>query len=218
MRAISTAMLALFISAQAWAQAPSSIAGEYIEARSGHVYTCGCLYSGEQVTAGREAILAWSFRAGEFRGTPLAGVKVAAVVVGEGHLGMEATPRRSILYLDSFSSTAQREAALELLRHHYGEVLGPIITVRSAPIAFHQEGEQLTVGIGETLSLVARRARIPEDAHPGSQVWYGPFIPMRDAALSTTLYYKYWSQDFHRKWWQREAGITGYMGSFTLAP
>jgi len=37
-------------------QAPA-ISGDYVEARSNEVYTCGCLYSGQMTTAGREAIL-----------------------------------------------------------------------------------------------------------------------------------------------------------------
>lgn len=216
MKAIGMAMFGLLIGANAFAQAPSAIAGEYIEARSGYVYTCGCLYSGEQVTTGGEAILAWSFRQGEFRGTPLAGVTAVAVVVGEGHLGIEGTPRKSILYLDSSGSNAQRQAALELLRSQYGKALGAILAVHTAPVAFQSDGDNRRVSVGDTVSIVARRARLPEDAHPGSSAWYGPFVPMTDSALSTTLYHKYGGQDFNRQWWGWEPGITGYMGSFVL--
>ena len=62
MKAVGVVMFLLLIGSSVFGQAPSPIGGQYIEARSGHVYTCGCLYSGEQVTGGREAILAFERR------------------------------------------------------------------------------------------------------------------------------------------------------------
>ena len=62
MRLVYVLGLGLLVSVRISGQPNSIIAGEYVEARSGEVYTCGCLYSSEQVTAGREAILACDIR------------------------------------------------------------------------------------------------------------------------------------------------------------
>lgn len=105
MRYLATAFLILIFATDAHGQAPA-VAGEYVEARSGHVYTCGCLYSGESVTGGKEAILVWRILRGDYQGTALAGIRVAAVVVGESNLAA-ADARRSVLYLDGTTSAGQ---------------------------------------------------------------------------------------------------------------
>ncbi len=217
MKALGIIMVALLLGTYAFAAEPSTpIVGQYLEARSGHVHTCGCLYSGEQVTEGKEAILAWAFKGGEYGGTSLAGFNVVAVIVGEGHLGVESTRRSSALYVDSAGTEAQRQAAIELLHEQYGKALGTIIAVHQAPVVFEWNSDRLVVSLGGAGSVVGRKARLPEDAHPGSRTWYEPFIPMTDASLSTTLQYIYQGGDFSRQWDETEAGITGYMGSFAL--
>ncbi len=198
------------------AEIPSAITGDYVEARSNHVYTCACLCNGEQETSGREAILAWDVTTGSRRGTSLAGVKIVAVVVSNRNLGMEATPRRSVLYLDGISSAAQREAAVALVAQEYGKAVGEIVTVHAAPIAFRRQGETLHLTAGDIVRLEIRPARLPEDAHPGSQVWYHPFVPVSDEVLGTTLYYQYSGKDLAQQWKVYEPGITGYLGRFTL--
>ena len=210
--------IALLLTVCASAQSPSPIVGEYLEARSGHVHTCGCLYSGEQVTGGREAILAWAFRGGDIGGTPLAGIKAAAVLAGDGHLGIEGMPRKSVIYVDSGNSTTQRDAAVRLLRRNYGRVLGTVVAVHEAPISFQGEGDSIQMSVGGDATVINRKALLPEDAHRGSFRWYEPFIPMTESTLATTLIYDYRGSDFDRRWWDGEPGITGYIGRFTIAP
>ena len=195
---------------------PSAIVGDYVEARSNHVYTCGCLYSGEQVTSGREAILAWDIQEGSYRGTSLAGVKVAAVVVGEGNLSLAATPRKSVLYLDGITSASQQQAVLALFQAQFREAVGEITAVQNAPITFQREEARAIVAVDDFARVEIRKARLPEDAHPGSSRWYGPFVPVTDATLATTLYYKYSGGSFARQWWESEPGITAYLGRFIL--
>lgn len=205
-------VLILLAGANLAAEVPPAIVGDYVEARSNHVYTCACLCSGEQVTGGREAILAWHIQDGSYRGVPLAGVKIVAVVVGESNLSTDSAPRKSVLYLDGITSNQQQQAALALLARHYEKAVGEIATVHQAPIAFYVDGERAAVTVGDTVHLETRKARLPEDAHPGSQLWYQPFVPMAEATLATTVFYKYWGSDLARQWWERDSGITGYLG------
>lgn len=198
------------------AQDLPTILGDYLEVRSGHVYTCGCLYSGEMVTAGREAILVWRINRGNYQGTPLAGIKAAAVVVSETNLGAEGTPRHAALYLDEAASEAQRRALLALWQREYSGVLGEIKSVHSVPISFEQQHETVSVSIPGVAQLLVRKARLPEDAHPGSSLWYSPFTPLRDSFLATALHYEYSGVDFQHQWNELLPGIRGYVGKFAL--
>lgn len=217
MKYLATLLFVCAFAVQARAQISPAVLGDYVEARSGHVYTCGCLYSGETVTAGREAILVWRIARGDYQGVPLAGIKVAAVVVGESNLGAEATPRRAALYVDSVTSDAQREALLALWQKEYSRVLGKIESVKDAPISLEQQDGTVRVVIPGIARLELRKARLPQDAHPGSFLWYGPFAPLSDPTLATSLLYEYWGSVFQRQWRDLTPAISGYFGKFEIA-
>ena len=135
------------------------VSGVYAEARSGEVYTCGCLFSSEMASGGREAILAWEIRDGEYRGTPLAGLTAVAVIVGTDNLGLTAANRRSVLYIDSASTPGQREAVVELLSRNYGQVLGEIIAVHAAPVSLQKDDGQTQCSRWRHCPVVLRDAR-----------------------------------------------------------
>lgn len=197
-------------------QQPSGIAGDYLESRSNHVFGTYCEWSGERMTGGREAVLAWSVKEGSWRGVSLAGVRMAAVIVGEATLSTGAAPRTSVLFLDSAASLAQREAAESLLRESYGPLLGRVRNVHVALIKFYRDAETATLGVGEMLILTLRRARLPEDALPGATLWYDPFIPLAESTLGTALSQRYSGTDFGQRWERNEASTSGYYGRFQL--
>lgn len=177
----------LLLAGSLYAATPATVSGDYVEVRSNHVYTCACLFSGEQVTGGREAILAWSVREGEYGGTPLAGAKAVAVLQGPENLSLGGTARQSVMFVDAAGSGA-RQALVEMLREYYGNVLGQVIGVQAVPISFENEGERVIVNAGELSRFVVRPARLPEDAHLGSFLWYDPFIATQASMLGTTEY------------------------------
>lgn len=194
--------------------APAAVTGDYIEVRSGHVYTCGCLYSGEMATGGREALLAWSVRQGTYGGVALDGAKAVAVVLGSAHLGLPDTERKSVLFVDA--AAPQQEALVALLRDRFGAALGRIVGVHPAPISVARDQERLTVQAGNQVRLVVRPARLPDDAHLGSSLWYEPFIPTVERTLATAEYSRSWADDFQHRWWNQEPGIYGYIARFAV--
>jgi hypothetical protein len=143
------------------------------------------------MTGGREAILAWAISEGSFEGTPLAGTRMAAVVVGEKTLSMGEAPRTSILFFDQAATAPQRQAAERLLRQHHGRLLGPIRNVHTVPIEFRREADRATLRVGEMLTLTMRRAVLPDDVLQGATLWYDPFIPLVESTLATTLTNRY---------------------------
>jgi hypothetical protein len=213
-RIILAAFVSVLVASLGFAVTPA-VTGDYIEVRSNHVYTCGCLYSGEQVTSGREAILAWVVREGVYRETDLSGARAVAVLVGPENLSLQGTPRRSVMFVDAASEPA-RAALVEMLKEHYGNVLGEVLSVQAAPIALVREGERITLEVAGLSRLVVRPARLTDDAHQGSWLWYTPFIPTTDSILSTTEFASFRGSHFARSWWEADAGITGYIASFRL--
>lgn len=205
----------LAFAASTFAQSSAPVSGEYLEARSAEVYTCGCLFSGEAETAGKEAILAWKIREGEFAGASLAGMKMAAVIVGQAHLGhYTRAARSSSVYLDQAAPAAQRDAALAFLQSRYADLLGAIVAVRTAPISFRKDNERTYLRIGEIAEVVARDARLPHDAHPGSYQWYNPFVPLEHSTLAMALYYRFSGREHNTRWVFDDPGITGFTGAF----
>jgi hypothetical protein len=197
----------------------AAITGEYIEDRANKVYGCYCEWSGEGEHAGREAVLGWNIVSGGYRGVDLAGVRMAAAIFGERTLSQGAHPRRSILLIDSAANGKQRAAAEALLRANYGALLGEIIAVRAEPIAFARERDRATMRVGTLLNVEMRRARLPEDALQGAILWYDPFVPLTESTLGTTLNVKYGGTEFDHRWQRSsEDGVTGYYGTFRIAP
>ncbi len=201
---------------QVSADSSKPVAGDYIETRSNHVYTCGCLYSGEMVTGGREAILAWKIQTGEYSGTALQDTRIVAVIVGDDTLSTENNPRRTALYLDGVSSNRQRDAAVRWVQDQYSEILGDVVAVRNTKIAFHQEAGSSSVDVKDVLRLEARPTQLPEDAHQGSLRWYEPFVPLDSHELSTVVHEEYSGTDFPRSWKQFRPRISGFSGKFIL--
>lgn len=200
------------------AQEPPEISGDYLEGRSNHVFGCYCEWSAEAAMGGTEAIVAWNIHSGEFRGVPLAGVKAAAVIVGERTLSMGAEPRKSILFLDSAASQAQQDAVEALLRRQYAGLLGEITNVRFISIRFEREPDRVTLHAGQLLNLSMRKARLPDDALQGAVLWYDPFIPLDGATLATTLNHSYRGREFNNVWDRSDIGTTGYYGRFRIRP
>ena len=169
----------------------AQVAGDYIEDRSNKVYGCYCEWSGERVTGGKEAILGWHIRSGEYSGVPLAGLRLAAVVIGEATLSAGDAPRKSLVFLDSSAPEPQRQAGERWLRERYGELLGEPIGVHAVPIAFTRSGERASLRIGDMVSVEMRKARPPEDALQCAILWYDPFIPLTESSLGTIVNTRY---------------------------
>ena len=200
------------------AQQQPVIQGDYIEDRSNHVYGCYCEWSGEGETGGREAILAWSIKSGEFRGTDLVGVKIAVVIMGERTLSMGLTPRKSVLLVDAAATRQQQRAVEDLVRESYAQLIGTVLNVRSVELDFTRKADKATLVAKDLLNLEMRKARLPEDALQGARPWYDPFIPMTESTLGTTVNTAYSGSDFNQRWNKSEPTISGYFGTFVLSP
>jgi hypothetical protein len=206
----------LLVGFPAFAQQPKEIQGDYLETRSNQVYGCYCEWSGQAITAGREAILGWAFRTGEYRGVDLAGVKVAAVVVGQSSLSATTGPRQHVLFLDPSTSKDQQQAAQAFLTEAYGELLGQAVAVRVMPVEIRENSGEVHLVAGDFVGVSLRKARLPEDAMKGAQLWYDPFIKLTESTLATTLESRYMGPEFDLTWDDTNPGVRGYYGRFSV--
>ena len=97
---IGAAALAVALVASS-ARAQGEVRGEYVESRSANIYAGACHHEGEVTTMGRNAVLAWNVREGDFQGVSLAGVRVLAVVNADRNFELAGVQRRSVIYVDS---------------------------------------------------------------------------------------------------------------------
>ncbi len=198
------------------AQQPGTIGGDYLEARSNHVFGCYCEWSGEAITTGREAILAWSIKSGEYRRVNLAGVRVAAVIVSQASLSAGVPPRSSVLIFDTAVTKDQQQAARALLEDQYGDLLGRIVKIHLLPVEFLGDGGEVRLSAGDDVHVSMRKARLPDDAMKGATLWYEPFIQLTESTLATTLNSRYVGSDFDRIWDDTDLGVKGYYGRFSV--
>src|SRR5436190_12497324 len=63
-----------------------AISGDYLEVRSCDVYTGPCFANSEMGLAGKEGMMFWSIREGDWKGTSLKGLGVMVVVRTDGTL------------------------------------------------------------------------------------------------------------------------------------
>ena len=98
------------------AAAPSSlpnvsdeVCGDYVKVRTASVFAGACHYNGELVTTGRDAVMAWCFTSGSWRGVDLSGLRVMAAVGAEQNLGLESqltATRKAELIIDADATDA----------------------------------------------------------------------------------------------------------------
>src|SRR5688572_5009423 len=131
-------LLAAAASALAGKTTTPSIAGDYLEVRTCDVYTGSCFANAEMGLAGKEGILVWSVRQGQWNGVTLDGLKVIAVVHTDQTLGDQRYQPRSgkaVLVVDAKADSAQREALQDMARSLSGKLIREVADVKSMDIA-----------------------------------------------------------------------------------
>src|SRR3954449_11104435 len=80
----------------------AGIRGDYLEARTGDVFTGPCFSNAEVFIYGKHAVMAWKVTEGSYQGVDLAGLTVAAAVQGSTTFSEDVPEAaRSVLIVDS---------------------------------------------------------------------------------------------------------------------
>lgn len=203
---------ALFSSAAV--KAGKNISGDYVEARTASVFAGACHYNGEVNLAGREAVMAWNIKAGEWNGVDLTGVKALAVVGAGGNLA-EANARRSEIVVDGDASEAQTAALTQALQAKYGAALGEVTAVRRAPVAFNQQAKQFSVSSPNFAALEVEAMPNDECCKMPGLVWYSPLVPLSNRKVGYTAKASYAGGSIGETWHRADENSAFY-GSFAF--
>jgi hypothetical protein len=196
--------------------AGSTITGDYLESRSAEVVVGHCLANAESGLAGREAILSWTVRAGEWNGESLAGLSVVAVVQSPDTIGdivSEPVEARSVVVVDERASQPQRDALVGLARSMAGSLLTDVVKVEAAPIEVAEAAGRRSVRAGD-LARVEVRERRHQDGLCGNEgMFYPPLIAIDHAHPAYTLMHEWRGSGLEGTWKSPEKS-SSYSGTF----
>ena len=210
-----TTLMLVLAAGVAFATQPPSVQGEYIEARSASVYTGACHFGAEFVDGGKEATLVWHIQHGTWNDVSLDGLTVVAIVTAKKNLAIDTETRKSVLYVDTDTTAAQRIALRNMLATKQAEVLGDIVAMQSAPLSFAKEGMRFDVTVGEVLALSANRYPCAACTQP-HQIWYQPLAPVQNAIVGKSEVYRYQDTHLAVTWHQGGAVNNVFVGDFSM--
>ena len=197
-------LTAAFMLAAAPAFAGNSVVGDYVEARTAEVFAGGCIMSSQAETMGREAVLAWHVRDGDYDGEQLAGLSVVAAVAGDRNLGIreiggEAPAAvRGIVFVDQKATPAQRRALVRMAQMLSRGLITDIVDVKAVPVAFNETATTIDVTAGEAKLAVQRHHH--HTAGCGAMKWFTPFSVVESPALGTTLAHQFTGRGLDTRW------------------
>ena len=198
--------------------AAPSISGDYLEARTSDIYTGPCFANAEVNLAGKEAIFAWRVREGSWRGVPVEGLAVVAVVRAAATLGEPNNgplQARAVLLVDEQATAAQKEALVGFAREMGGDLLADVVAVESAPIQLsvengavsghvHASASGLTgaaaLRAGDAVELRTRGLNHGDHLCGNEEVYYPPLTVTSEAVPAVTLVHAFRGGELGKVW------------------
>ena len=194
----------------------ASITGDYLESRSAEVVVGHCLANAESGLAGREAILSWTVRAGEWKGEQLDGLSVVAVVQSPETIGdivTEPVEARSVIVVDERASASQRDALVGLAQSMAGSLLTDVVKVEAAPIEVVEAAGSRYVRAGEVARVEVRERRHEDGLCGNEGMFYPPLIALDHAHPAYTLVHEWQGTGLEGTWKSPEKS-SSYSGTF----
>jgi uncharacterized protein DUF1326 len=213
---IFLAVLAVFCGAVTLSSQGETVAvrGDYVEVRTASVFAGACHYNGELTTTGRDALMAWNVKSGQWHGVDLAGVRVVAIVSSEANLSDNDAARQTEIIVGENASDAQTRAILEAIRNKYAATLGKVVSVRRGPLTFEHKGRTYAVN-SDNASINVEG--MPDDlcCKMPQLVWYSPLVALenRKVGYTTKAIYK---GEAAGEAWQRSGENSAFYGSFAF--
>ena len=192
-----------------------AVKGEYVEVRTASVFAGACHYNGELTTTGRDALMAWNVKSGQWQGVDLAGVRAVAIVSATENLADNNALRQSEIIIGEDASDAQSRAMLGALKSRYVTSLGKIISVRRGPLSFEHKGKAYSVRADRFASIDIEA--MPDDlcCKMPQLVWYSPLVPLENRKVGYTTKALYEGGDVCDPW-QRSGENSAFYGNFAF--
>lgn len=203
------------------AKAPTpSVTGHYLEVRSCDVFTGACVANSEMGLSGKEGMLAWSIRRGDWKGVSLDGLGVIAVVQSPATLGdvrHETPPGRALLIVDARASRYQRDALVEFVRDAAGPLAREVVSVKSVRMEFTlgqcTSGSCATVKAGDLVEISTRCLGGKDHLCGNEENFYPPLTNVRDALAAYTELAAFRGRHLGATW-ELAGRRSAYLGTF----
>jgi len=202
--------------------ASAAIKGDYIEVRSADVYTGPCFANSEVGLTGNEAILAWQVKEGSWKGTPLNGLGIVAVVRAKATLGdpyHTPYPAQSVLIVDDQATSAQRQALEEFAQSAAGRLLDNVVRIESAPIqlqlASGAEHGSARLVAGKFVRIETRSLCSGDDLCGNEFEYYQPLVTLTHKMPAFTLRDSFQGQGLNVVW-NHVGKRSAFLGTFAL--
>ncbi|MSR46481.1 MAG: DUF1326 domain-containing protein [Planctomycetes bacterium] len=117
---------------------PSTLRGDYLEARTCDVWVGTCFANSEVGETGRQATMVWKFTQGAWKGVELKGLGAALIIVAKSTLGdpwHSPLPVRNVLLVDQRASDEQLKAIRDFVATQSGEIGANVIEEIATTIA-----------------------------------------------------------------------------------
>jgi hypothetical protein len=193
----------------------SKVRGDYVEVRTASVFAGACHYNGELTTTGRDALMAWNIKSGQWRGVDLTGVRAVAIVNADENLSYNTAVRRSEIIIDQGASGIQQTALIEALKSKYGASLGNVTSVRRGPVNFDHEARKYSVTASDLASITVSAMPNDECCRMPNLVWYSPLVPLTNRKVGYTENALYVGGAVGDEW-QRAGENSAFYGDFTF--
>jgi len=200
--------------------ARAGIQGDYLEVRSADVFTGACYANSEVGMMGKEAMLAWKVKTGNWNGVDLSGLGVVAVVKANATLGdphHNPLPAKAVLIFDERASAEQRAALAAFAKSMAGPLLDDVVRVETAAINLevgdgpHNAQAKLTAG---NLARIETRAICHGDHLCGNEfVYYPPLAETTHAMPAFAMEDVFTGQGLDTVW-RRADKRSAFVGTF----
>jgi hypothetical protein len=153
--------------------AADSPRGNLLELHSCELYAGGCVVSSEAPQGGRYMLRVWEFSGGNFNGTELKGLQLAALQVSPDNLAMaDSKPGDAVVYLPESASPAQRDALLAWIKSSQKDFHSADIHTRTVPMQFTRTENGYAFSAGDFVSVNVGAQNCETSC--GEELWYKP--------------------------------------------
>jgi hypothetical protein len=204
--------------------ASAGVSGDYLEVRSCDVYTGPCFANAEMGLTGKEGMLFWSIRQGDWNGEKLDGLKVMAIVKTDATLGnLKYQPRigEAVLIVDSHATPGQKQALAGLARQMGGDLLQKIVALKSVSIASTlgtcQEKGCASIRAGDLAEITTSCLSNKHDLCGNEETFYPPLSEVEDAYPVFTEVASYSGPGLDLTW-QIAGKRSAFLGKFSASP
>ncbi len=212
--------IALVLALATAPSATAAVSGHYLEARTCSVYTGPCFANGEVGIAGKDAVMAWKIRRGEFQGVDLAGLSVVVVVAADttlGHEGVDdAEELKTMILTDKRADRRQKDALVAFAKRHAGRAGENIVCVRSSAIKMHLDTSRLlgSLQAGKSVELTTRKAGEQDCICSNESGFYPPLASVNSFAPGVSLTGDVKAHALGTRW-SIPNSRSAYMGTFS---